>query len=267
MRGLGPNLTSGELRTVAITIDAKLLTRWRRIVTVGAVTVTGAGTACAQAQTGPLLATGTPGESEYLRLLLLFAAVALAPALLAVITSFARIVIVLFFLRAGLGTQQIPPNYVIVGLAIFLTIFTMLPTLERIHTESVAPLLGGEIKLAEAGKLSEAPLREFMDGQGREDDLAMVREIAQVRAEVSRASVPMTVLIPSFVLGELRAAFMIGFIVYLPFVIIDLVVASTLASTGLITLPATAISLPFKLLLFVMVDGWKLLTESLLATF
>jgi len=252
---------------VAITIDAKLLTWGRRTLAVGAVAVVSAGTACAQTPTGPILEMGAPGESGYLRLLLLFAALALAPALLAVITSFARIVIVLFFLRAGLGTQQIPPNYVIIGLAIFLTIFTMLPALEQIHTESVAPLLAGKIELAEAGKLSEAPLREFMDGQVREDDLAMFRELAQVPAEVTRASVPMTVLIPSFVLGELRAAFMIGFIVYLPFVIIDLVVASTLASTGLITLPATAISLPFKLLLFVMVDGWKLLTESLLATF
>ncbi len=249
------------------TIDARLRSWRRRILAVGAVTATSAGAACAQAPGGTLLEIGGVGESGYLRLLLLFAAVALAPALLAVITSFARIVIVLFFLRAGLGTQQIPPNYVIVGLAIFLTLITMLPTLDQIYAESVTPLLAGKIDLAEAGRLGESPLRQFMIRQVRDDDLAMFRKMAQVPAELTRANVPMTVLIPSFVLSELRAAFIIGFIVYLPFVIIDLVVASTVASIGLITLPASAVALPFKLLLFVMVDGWKLLTESLLATF
>ena len=240
---------------------------WHRAVAVALVTVLSVAQAGAQPPAKPLLEIGPGDEAGYLRLLLLFAAVALAPALLAVTTSFARIVIVLFFLRAGLGTQQIPPNYVIIGLAIFLTIFSMLPTLDQVQTQALTPLLAGEIDLVAAGKHTEAPLRAFMDGQVRDDDLAMFRRMAAIPADMAREQVPMTVLIPSFVLSELRAAFMIGFIVFLPFVIIDLVVASTLAATGLITLPASVISLPFKLLLFVMVDGWRLLTESLLKTF
>ena len=221
----------------------------------------------AQTPAEPLLEIGGGGESGYLHLLMLFAALALAPALLAVVTSFARIIIVLYFLRAGLGAGQIPPNIVLIGVAIFLTIFSMLAPLNQIYTESVTPLLAGEINLAAAAQRGEAPLRGFLLRQTRADDLQMFRELAQVPATVTDQQMPITVLIPSFVLSELRAAFMIGFIVYLPFVVIDLVVASTLTSIGLIALPTPAIALPFKLLLFVMVDGWKLLTESLLATF
>jgi len=215
----------------------------------------------------PLLGLTGTGEGGYLRLLLLFAALALAPGLLAVMTSFARIVIVLLFLRAGLTSQQIPPNYVIIWLAIFLTMFTMLAPLEQIHQQSLQPLLAGEIELAAAGRRVEGPMRAFMNKQVRAQDLAVFRKMAEVPADVPREKVSMAVLIPSFVLSELRAAFMIGFIVYLPFLIIDLVVASTLTSVGLITLPTATVALPFKLLLFVMVDGWRLLTEGLLATF
>lgn len=223
----------------------------------------------ATAQTAGESLLQLPGTSEngYLRLLLLFAALAVAPALLAVITSFARIIIVLYFLRAGLGANQIPPNMVLVGVAIFLTIFTMLTPLGQIYDTSVAPLLAGDIDLAAAISQTEAPLRGFLLQHAQADDMRMFRELADVSPSVSEQQVPMTVLIPSFVLSELRAAFMIGFIVYLPFVVIDLVVASTLTSIGLIALPTPAIALPFKLLLFVMVDGWKLLTESLLASF
>jgi len=234
---------------------------------VALLTVLSAGQVSAQAPTSQLLEIGSADTGGYLRLLLLFAALALAPGLLAVMTSFARIVIVLLFLRAGLTSQQIPPNYVIIGLAIFLTIFTMLSPLEQINKQSLQPLLAGEIDLVVAGQCAEAPLRTFMNKQVRKQDLAVFRKMAEVPADVPREKLSMTVLIPSFVLSELRAAFMIGFIVYLPFLIIDLVVASTLTSIGLLTLPTPAVALPFKLLLFVMVDGWKLLTESLLATF
>ena len=223
--------------------------------------------AAAQPPIQPLLGIGDAGEAGYLRLLLLFAALAIAPALLAVVTSFARIIIVLYFLRAGLGAGEIPPNMVLIGLAIFLAIFSMLSPLTQIYAESVTPLLAGNIDLSAAAHLTEPPLRQFLLRQTRTDDLQMFRELAEVPTSVTDQQVPMTVLIPSFILSELRAAFMIGFIVFLPFVIIDLVVASTLTSVGLITLPTPAISLPFKLLLFVMVDGWRLLTESLLATF
>jgi len=242
--------------------------RWLGAVgAVGLLVLASVATASAEPVGEPLLDLKAGAGDSYLRLLLLFAALALAPGLLAVMTSFARIVIVLLFLRAGLTSQQIPPNYVIIGLAIFLTIFTMLSPLEQINKESLQPLLAGEIDLAVAGQRAEAPLRTFMNKQVRKQDLAVFRKIAEVPADVPREKLSMTVLIPSFVLSELRAAFMIGFIVYLPFLIIDLVVASTLTSIGLLTLPTPTVALPFKLLLFVMVDGWKLLTEGLLATF
>jgi len=231
------------------------------------LTLLSTGPVSAQAATKPVLELNAEGESGYLRLLLLFAALALAPAVLAVVTSFARIIIVLYFLRAGLGAGQIPPNVVLIGVAIFLTIFAMLSPLGQIYTESVTPLLAGEIDLTTAARRTEAPLRGFLASQARAEDVALFRDLAQVPAAVTADQVPITVLIPGFVLSELRAAFMIGFIIYLPFVVIDLVVASTLTSIGLIALPTPAIALPFKLLLFVMVDGWKLLTESLLATF
>lgn len=235
-------------------------------VALPTVALLSSGLASAQTASEPL--TGIAGgESGYLRLLLLFAALALAPALLAVVTSFARIIIVLYFLRAGLGAGQIPPNMVLIGVAIFLTIFSMLAPLGQIYDQSVVPLLAGEIDLAAAARRSEAPLHGFLASQTRADDVQLFRELAQVPASVPEDRVPMTILIPGFVLSELRAAFMIGFIIYLPFVVIDLVVASTLTSIGLIALPTPAIALPFKLLLFVMVDGWKLLIESLLATF
>jgi len=237
------------------------------LAAVGLLVLTSVVTAGAEPTGAPLLDLKAGTGDNYLRLLLLFAALALAPGLLAVMTSFARIVIVLLFLRAGLTSQQIPPNYVIVGLAIFLTIFTMLSPLEQINKQSLQPLLAGEIDLAVAGQRAEAPLRTFMNGHVREQDLAVFRNMAEVPADVPREKLSMTVLIPSFVLSELSAAFMIGFIVYLPFLIIDLVVASTLTSIGLLTLPTPTVALPFKLLLFVMVDGWRLLVEGLLATF
>ncbi len=247
-------------------IDKEL--RWlRKMGAIGLLASASVAAVSAEPGGAPLLDLKAGADDDYLRLLLLFAALALAPGLLAVMTSFARIVIVLLFLRAGLTSQQIPPNYVIIGLAIFLTIFTMLSPLEQINKQALQPLLAGEIDLVAASQRAEAPLRKFMDKQVREQDLAVFRKMAEVPADVPREKLSMTVLIPSFVLSELRAAFMIGFIVYLPFVIIDLVVASTLTSIGLITLPTPTVALPFKLLLFVMVDGWRLLTEGLLATF
>ncbi len=247
-------------------IDGKLR-RLAPLAVAGVLILTSTATASAQSTREPLMDLKAGAGDSYLHLLLLFGVLALAPGLLAVMTSFARIVIVLLFLRAGLTSQQIPPNYVIIGLAIFLTIFTMLSPLEQINKQSLQPLLAGEIDLVVAGQRAEAPLRTFMNGQVRKQDLAVFRKMAEVPADVPREKLSMTVLIPSFVIGELRAAFMIGFIVYLPFLIIDLVVASTLTSIGLLTLPTPTVALPFKLLLFVMVDGWRLLTEGLLATF
>jgi len=201
-------------------------------------------------------------ELGYVKLVLLLASVSLAPALLAVMTSFARIVVVLFFLRAGLGAQEIPPNYVMVGLAILLTFVAMGPTLTIINEDAISPLLAEEIDLAEAAEAAEAPAREFMMAQVRPQDI----ELVVGRTEASPDEPPMSALAAAFAISELRAAFLIGFIIYLPFVVIDLVVGSTLASVGMLSLPAPLLSLPFKILMFVMVDGWHLLTETLIAT-
>lgn len=208
---------------------------------------------------------GAQGESGYVRLILLFASVSLAPALLAVVTSFARIVVVLFFLRAGLGAQEIPPNQVLIGLAILLAIVTMLPTLGPIWTDAAGPLLRDEMALDQAASTAAGPLREFMAQQVRPRDLELMASLADAPAQPTEA--PLSVLASAFALSELRAAFIIGFVIYLPFVIIDLVVAATLASVGMLSLPAPLLSLPFKILMFVMVDGWSLLTEALLSTF
>jgi flagellar biosynthetic protein FliP len=192
-------------------------------------------------------------ELGYVKLVLLLASVSLAPALLAVLTSFARIVVVLFFLRAGLGAQEIPPNYVMVAMG---------PTLTVINEDAVAPLLAGEKDLAQAAESAEAPAREFMLAQARPKDIELMVGLSGEPP----GEPPMSALAAAFAISELRAAFLIGFIIYLPFVVIDLVVGSTLASVGMLSLPAPLLSLPFKILMFVMVDGWHLLTETLIAT-
>jgi len=218
--------------------------------------------ACAQP---PSVSLDLGGEPAYLRLLLLFASVSLAPALLAVLTSFARIVVVLLFLRAGLGAHEIPPTYVLVGLAILLTLLSMSGTLQPIYDNAVAPLLDGRGDLSAAAQAAQGPLREFLLGQARPADLALMAGLAEPSPADSQDS-PLSVLAAAFVISELRIAFLIGFIIYLPFVVIDLVVASTLASVGMLTLPAPLLSLPFKVLLFVMVDGWQLLTQALVTS-
>lgn len=240
--------------------------RWLVRAALGLVALTvGASGALAQGA-GVSLDLGA-GESGYVRLVLLFASASLAPALLAVVTAFARIMVVLLLLRAGLGAQEIPPTQILVGLAILLTVVTMLPTLGPIYDHAVGPLLADEIDLAQAGREVTGPLRGFMAGQVRPRDLELMASLAQLGAPPEPADAPLSVLASAFALSELRAAFIIGFVIYLPFVIIDLVVASTLASAGLLALPSAVLALPFKLLLFVMVDGWSLLTEALLSSF
>lgn len=204
-------------------------------------------------------------DGGYIRLLLLFASVSLAPAVLAVVTSFARIIVVLLFLRAGIGAQEIPPTYVLIGLAILITIVAMLPTLQSLWGEAVGPLLAGESDLSSAAQSAEEPLRGFLSRQVRPADLSLMARLAEVDL-TEPGDAPMSVLTAAFAISELRAAFLIGFIIYLPFVIIDLVVGSTLASVGMLSIPAPLLSLPFKIMLFVMVDGWALLTEALVST-
>lgn len=231
----------------------------------GALTLLAAAAAPPALAQGEVAGLDATGDTGYVRLLLLFASVAIAPALLAVLTSFARIMVVLLFLRAGMGAREIPPTHVLIGLAILLTVVSMLGTLEPIYEEAVLPLLSEERSVVEAAADAQGPLRAFMARQVRSEDLALMASLAD-RPLTPAADAPLRLLAPAFAISELRAAFLIGFIIFLPFVIIDLVVASTLASIGMLSLPAPVLSLPFKIMLFVMVDGWALLTEAVIST-
>lgn len=191
----------------------------------------------------------------------------LAPGILVMVTSFTRIIVVLSFLRGALGIQQTPPNIVMMSLALFLTGFIMAPTLERSYTDGILPLINEQIDQGEAVQRSIAPIHEFMIGQVRDKDLALFMDMADVGEIATPADTPLQVLIPAFMISELRRAFEIGFLVYVPFLIIDMVVASILMSMGMMMLPPVMISLPFKLIFFVLVDGWRLVAGSLVASY
>ena len=201
------------------------------------------------------------------QILILLAGVTLVPALLFTVTGFTRILIVLGFIRSGLGTPAAPPNQVLVGIALFLTIFVMAPTFTQIKDNAFEPLQKGEITQTQAIKRAEAPLRTFMFKQTRTKDLALFAKLGKLDSPKTRADVPTYVLIPAFIISELKTAFQIGFMIFLPFLIIDLVVSSVLMSMGMMMLPPIFISLPFKILLFVLVDGWSLVTQSLVQSF
>ena len=205
--------------------------------------------------------------SNAIQLLLLIGGISLVPALLFTVTGFTRILIVLSFIRTGLGTPTAPPNQVLVGIAFFLTIFVMSPTLKTIKHDAYDPLQKGAITQEVALKRAEAPLREFMFNQTRDKDIALFVKLSGTKNVDERADVPTTVLIPAFIISELKTAFQIGFLIFLPFLIIDLVVSSTLMSMGMMMLPPVFISLPFKILLFILVDGWNLVTSSLVQSF
>jgi flagellar biosynthetic protein FliP len=205
--------------------------------------------------------------SNAVQLLLLVGGISLVPALLFTVTGFTRILIVLGFVRQGLGTQSAPPNQVLVGIAFFLTLFVMSPTLTKIKHDAYDPLQAKQITQVVALKRAEEPMREFMFKQTRTSDLALFAKLAKIDKPKTRADIPTTVLIPAFTISELKTAFQIGFLIFLPFLVIDLVVGSTLMSMGMVMLPPTFISLPFKILLFVLVDGWGLVTRSLVESF
>jgi flagellar biosynthetic protein FliP len=205
--------------------------------------------------------------SNAVQILLLVGSITLIPALLFTVTGFTRILIVLGFIRNAMGTQQSPPNQVLVGIAIFLTLFVMAPTFNAIKKEAWDPMVHHHISTTTALKRGEEPLREFMFKQTRPQDIALFVNLAHVKRPQTRHDVPTYVLIPAFIMSELKTAFQIGFLVFLPFLIIDLIVSSTLMSMGMIMLPPIFISLPFKILLFVLVDGWDLVTRSLVASF
>lgn len=205
--------------------------------------------------------------SQNLQILLLLTILSLAPAILIMVTSFTRIMIVLAFTRQALATQQIPPNQVLVGLAMFMTFFIMAPVGTKINNDSLQPYLKGQISQNAAMDRAMVPLREFMLRQTRENDLALFVDIAKVPRPKSPQDIPTHVLIPAFIISELKTAFQMGFVIFIPFLVIDMVVASTLMSMGMMLLPPVIISFPFKILLFIMVDGWHLITRSLVYSF
>jgi flagellar biosynthetic protein FliP len=198
---------------------------------------------------------------------LIVAGISLVPALLFTVTGFTRILIVLGFIRSGLGTPTAPPNQVLVGISVFLTIFVMAPTFTAIKKEAIDPLNHHKITQAQAIQKGQEPLRQFMFKQTRDKDLALFAKLAHLKQPKTRADIPTYTLIPAFIISELKTAFQIGFLIFLPFLIIDLVVSSTLMSMGMMMLPPVFISLPFKILLFVLVDGWNLVTQSLVQSF
>lgn len=201
------------------------------------------------------------------KLILLLTVFSLAPGILILMTSFTRIVIVLSFVRTSLATQQMPPNQVIIGLALFLTFFIMAPTFSEVYDNSLEPLFAEEISLDEAYENASTPMKEFMAGHTRQKDLALFLNYAEVEQPDSLDDVPLTSLIPAFAISELKTAFQMGFMIFIPFLVIDMAVASILMSMGMMMLPPVMISLPFKILLFVLVDGWYLITNSLLSSF
>lgn len=204
-----------------------------------------------------------------LRLLGLLTILSLAPAILIMVTSFTRIIIVLSFLRSALATQQTPPNQVLIGLALFLTFFIMSPIASEINENALQPYLKEEITQSEAIEEALEPLREFMFRQTREKDLALFLEVggADLSTNIELDDISTTTLVPAFVISELKTAFQMGFVLFIPFIVLDMVVSSALMSMGMMMLPPAMISLPFKLLLFVMVDGWNVLIKSLLLSF
>lgn len=212
--------------------------------------------------------------SGNLKMMLVLTVLALAPSILIMLTSFTRIIIVLHFLRTALGIQSAPPNQVLVGLALFLTIFIMNPVFAQINEDAIKPYDAGEITMEQAMDRGTAPLKEFMCKQVKRKDLNNFCEIAEKEYEVDEetgeiivSSIPLQVLIPSFIISELRAAFILGFVIYIPFIVIDMVVASVLMSMGMMMLPPTTISMPFKILLFILADGWNLVIVNLVKTF
>ncbi|MGN0318951.1 MAG: flagellar type III secretion system pore protein FliP [Lachnospira sp.] len=260
---------------------------WKKIVSISLVLAVFFGTMCLV--TANVMADEVPTETassdglisvdvslgdgndlaSVLQMLLVLTVISLAPSILIMLTSFTRIVIVLHFTRQALGTQTVPPNQIIVGLSLFLTFFIMAPTFTEVYDSAIVPLSNNEISYEEAFDIGVKPVREFMMKQTSTKDLNTFLSIAgyEEGSIENEDDIPLRVLIPSYIISELRIAFIIGFLIYLPFIVIDMVVSSTLMSMGMMMLPPTTISMPFKILLFVMADGWNLIIGNLMNTF
>lgn len=235
------------------------------ILTIAAVL--GAGDAMAQTFSLDLGPGGGEATARIVQLVALITILSLAPSILVMVTSFVRVIVVLSFLRTAMGTQQTPPNQVLVSLALFVTVFIMMPTFEQAYDNGIEPLIAGQIDEFDAFERSVQPFREFMLRHVREQDLELFVDISGTEVEQAREQMPMRVLIPSFMISELRRAFEIGFLIFVPFLIIDMVVASVLMAMGMMMLPPIIIALPFKIIFFVLVDGWYIIVGSLVRSF
>ena len=242
----------------------------RRLIRIlalsGALVAATAGAAVGQSFTLDLGDGGTT-TSRVIQLMILVTVLSLAPSILVMVTSFTRIVVVLSFLRSALGLQQTPPNAVLISLALFLTAFIMAPTFESAYREGLAPLIANRMAEAEAFEKTVKPFHTFMLGHVRDQDLRLFMDISKIPQVETAAETPLRALVPAFMISELRRAFEIGFLLFVPFLIIDMVVASVLMSMGMMMLPPVVISLPFKLIFFVLVDGWYLVAGSLVQSY
>lgn len=242
--------------------------RLRQIASTAVAVVLSAATAvAAQPSQLDLRVDGVGAVSAPLQVVIFLTLLTFVPAALVIMTSFTRIAIVFHFLRQALGTQEMPSNQMLVGLTLFLTVFIMAPVGERIHARAIAPAMAGRITVTEALELGAPPLRTFMLKQTREADLALFVELGRVPRPNSPDELPMRVVIPAFAISELKTGFQMGFFLFVPFLLIDLIVSTTLLSMGMLQLPPAMISLPFKILLFVLIDGWNLLVASLVRSF
>ncbi len=251
--------------------------RWLGLMSAAAL-LAGADSAWAQAAVqGPaggaslplLMGQGAGGNSYSvpIQTLLFFTALSFLPAVLLMMTGFTRIVIVLSLMRQAIGTPAAPPNQVIVGLSLFLTLFVMGPTLDKVYKDAYEPFSTGQINFNEALERGQGPMRQFMLKQTRQSDMALFMKLGRIDASVKAEQVPLRVLVPAFVTSELKSAFQIGFLIFIPFLVIDMIVASVLMSLGMMMLSPVMVALPFKLMLFVLADGWNLLLGSLVASF
>lgn len=212
--------------------------------------------------------TNNPKEIvSAIQIILMLTILTLAPAILILMTSFTRLIIVFSFLRQALGTQQMPPNQLLVGMSLFLTFFIMQPVFNQINVEALQPYMANQLPQEMALEKALTPLRRFMFSQTRDSDLELFLKLGKIKNPKTRADVPTTVLVPAFVMSELKTAFQIGFIIYLPFLVIDIIVASVLMALGMMMLPPVIISLPFKIMVFVLVDGWTLIVGSMIKSF
>ncbi|WP_198971523.1 flagellar type III secretion system pore protein FliP [Xylophilus sp. ASV27] len=227
----------------------------------------GAGLAHAQASRAGVTAVPSAETAQALRIVLGLTLLAVLPAMLVCLTSFLRIIIVLSMLRHAIGMNETPPNTVLIGLALFLTLFTMSPVLEQMNREAFQPFMAGRLGIGEGYTKGVAPLREFMVRQTREEDLALMVELSKAETPTSMDDISNVQLVPAFMLSELRASFQIGFVVFLPFLLIDLIVSSLLMALGMMMMPPTTIALPLKILMFILIDGWSLLLKALVGSF